>query len=252
MVTIADQYVKIAKLCEKLNIELSVDELAQISKTNKGGKKSINYLYEILEYVNSKKQKKIIDTLHKFSRIPNHKTLENFDFSFQPSIRKEIIEELATLRFVHASENVILIGAPGLGKSHLGIALGEECIQHGLKTYFITLRDLIDKLIIAEKNDKYNKIMGTLSKPSCLIIDEVGYQKLGLHETELFFELVSKRYEKGSIIITSNFPLSNWNDIFYSEALTRVIVDRLLHHSTVIKITGQKSYRLKDKLKQPI
>lgn len=201
-----------AKTQYKISIltdDLMFDYLATISKEVKADKKSLDFTIAVLNHLQKLKQNRIITTLQKFSRIPVIKRLDTFDFSFQTSINKDVIERLATLGFVHTKENVLFISHPGMGKSHLAVALGEECIEHGIKTNFFKMRDFIDKLKKAKEVGKYTKVMSSLRKASCLIIDEVGYRHLNEEETEIFFDIVDDRYETGSIILTTNYPLSS-------------------------------------------
>ena len=150
---------------------------------------------------------------------------------------------------MNKGENIIFIGDPGTGKSHLAIALAELAIHEGRKAYYITMSDLIAKINTAIQTKKTEKLFRTMRIPSLIVIDEVGYQQLTQEQTEIFFAIVSNRYERASIILTSNYPLSLWDTIFSSKALTGVIVDRLLHHGHVVKIRG-RSYRLKDRILQ--
>ena len=174
---------------------------------------------------------------------------EQPDISFQPSINEAQIRNFATLGFMNKAENIIFIGDPGTGKSHLAISLAELAIAEGRKVYYITMSDLIAKIDTAFQTGKTERLFRTMRLPSLLVVDEIGYRKLTLEETEMFCSIVSNRYERSSTILTSNYPISLWDSIFSSKAMTSVIVDRLLHHGHVVKIRG-RSYRLKDKILQ--
>ena len=184
----------------------------------------------------------------KLSGIPAMKTLDSFDFAFQPSLDKVRITELASLSFLEKKENVLLLGPPGVGKTHLAVALGIKACQCGFSVYFTTLDDLVKNLSAAEAAGKLKQKMRTYThKSALLIVDEVGYLPLSRKEANYLFQLVSVRYEKSSLILTSNKSFTEWNEILGDEVIAAAILDRLLHHSHVLSVRGQ-SYRLRDKL----
>lgn len=190
-----------------------------------------------------------IRTRTKLAHFPFIKTIEQFDFSFQPSLNKRKVEELFTLRFVENRENVLLLGPPGVGKTHLAIALGMKACYVGYKVYFISLMDMIAKLRASLADNTFERAMRSLTTPSVLILDEIGYLPLDRQSSNLFFQLVSRRYESGSIILTSNKSFGEWGSIFADTVVASAILDRLLHHSTSFNIKGE-SYRLKEKKKK--
>ena len=177
--------------------------------------------------------------------FPQVKHLDGFDFSYQPKINEKLIRELATLEFLQAAKNVIFVGAPGVGKTHLAISLGIKATQARKRVLFFTAERLTEELAAAEVSGRLNKMLDVMTRIDLLIVDELGYLSLTKQTARLFFQLVSKRYERGSIIVTSNKPLEQWGEIFNDEVVAAAILDRLLHHSYPFLISG-KSYRLKN------
>ena len=211
----------------------------------------LDFLDRLLEEEAAARYQRAVAFKTKMARFPFIKTLEQFDFSFQPSIDQRQIKELTTLRFIENGENIIFLGPPGVGKTHLAIALGLKAVAQGYGVYFITVHELIDALARDYSENRVAERMKLLCRPKLLIIDEMGYLPLDRMGASFFFQLVSRRYEKGSIIITSNRSYGDWGSIFSDSIIASAILDRLLHHSTTINIRGE-SYRLREKKKAGI
>jgi DNA replication protein DnaC len=208
----------------------------------------LEFLDKLLQEELAAKYERFLHTRTRLARLPFKKTLDEFDFSFQPSIDERRIRDLATLGFIEHQENLIFLGPPGVGKTHLAVALGLEAIKQRYTVYFITAHDLVQTLQTAHGNRTIAQKMRALTKPDLLIIDEIGYRKMDETAAHFFFQIVSERYEKGSLILTSNKSYGAWGEIFGDTILATAILDRLLHHSSTINIKGE-SYRIKEKKK---
>ena len=180
------------------------------------------------------------------ARFPWLKTLDQFDFDFQPSLDRRQMRELAGMSFVERAHNVIVLGPPGVGKTHLAIALGIKAVEAGYSVLFLTLEELIGRLMRAAKESRLERSLQQLTYPKVLIIDEIGYLPLSSFEASLFFRLVVRRYERASMVVTSNKSFLDWGEVFSDPVLATAILDRLLHYSTTLNIKGE-SYRLKEK-----
>jgi len=192
------------------------------------------------------KRKRAYEKQLQMSGFPIKKNLEDFDFNFQPSIDKRQIEELATMRFLENGENVVFLGPPGVGKTHLASALGMVAAKYRYSTYYINCHLLIEQLKKAHFENKLPDKLRTLCKYKMLIIDEIGYLPMDIQGANLFFQLIARRYERVSTIFTSNKTFSQWNEVFADMTIASAILDRVLHHCTVINIKGE-SYRLKER-----
>lgn len=183
----------------------------------------------------------------KISHFPFMKTIDDFDFQYQPSLNKNQIMDLLSLRFIEQNENILFIGSSGVGKTHLATSIGIEASSKRNSTYFIHFNDLMTKFKIAAQEGRIESVVKHYAKYRVLIIDEIGYLPIDKDSANGFFQLVASRYERRPIILTTNQPLSKWGEVFGDYTLANAIIDRLVHHSYIIKITGQ-SYRIKGKL----
>jgi len=201
----------------------------------------------LCEEICAKKEKNILMGTS-MARFPFVKTLESFDFAFQPSIDKKRIKELAACRFIANGENVILLGPPGVGKTHLAVALGGKAVTAGYRTHFTQAMPLIASLTKAYAENRIEERLKFYCQPKLLIVDEIGYIPIDRHGAHLFFQLISRRYERGALVLTSNRSFSQWNEIFGDTVIATAILDRILHHATTVNIKGN-SYRLREKVK---
>jgi len=206
----------------------------------------VDVLDHILSAEAKAKKERAVESQIQVSGFPFRKTMNVFDFSFQPSIDKSQIDELCTMRFVENKENVVFLGTPGVGKTHLAVALGMIAAGHRYSTYYINCNTLIEQLNKAHYENRLAERLKNYARYKVLIIDEIGYLPMDIQGANLFFQLIAKRYEKNSTILTSNKMFSQWNEVFADLTIASAILDRILHHCTVINIKGE-SYRLKER-----
>ncbi len=240
---------QLINLLEKMKMEhlgCQIDTLCeQASRKDQGYRE---FLLDALQTEWNGRHLKGVEARQKIARFPWVKTVEQFDFTFQPSIDRKVIRELCGLSFVERCENVILLGPPGVGKTHLAIALGVKAIEAGHTVLFLSLESLVTRLTRARMENRVERQLQQFVYPKLLIIDEMGYLPMNRDEAGLFFRLLTRRYEKASTIITSNKSFVDWGEIFNDQVLATAILDRLLHHCTTFNIKGE-SYRLKEKRK---
>ena len=179
------------------------------------------------------------------SRLPAVKTLESFDFSFQPSIKREQIESLHELNFIDRKENVVLLGPPGVGKTHLAISLAIAAAQRGRRVYYGTLIDLITSLEEAQAAGQLTRRLAVLTHPSLLVVDEIGYLPINHTGAVLFFQLMNRRYEHASTVLTSNKGFEEWGEVLGDDVMAAALIDRVLHHCHLVNISGN-SFRMRE------
>lgn len=237
---------------ERVRLELERLRLTRMAEVldraceeaSRGEVSYLDFLDQLLQEEQGARYERTVAMKTKLAHLPYHKTMADFDYGFQPSVDKKQLAELLTLRFIEQSSNVVLLGPPGVGKTHVAVALAAAAISKGFTAYFVTMQRLIDYL--SDGAEPASAKMRIFLRPKLLVIDEVGYLPLDRQAANWFFELVSRRYEKGSIVLTSNKSYGDWASLFPDVAIASAILDRLLHHSTTISIRGE-SYRLKDK-----
>jgi DNA replication protein DnaC len=228
--------------------------LAGISQTmsmriEQASKESLSHLefLELLiedEYLNRSRNKrtKLMGSAH----FPQHKTLEEFNFSFQPSLRRSQIYGMGTCEFIRKKENIAFIGFPGTGKTHLSIALGIKAVEQGYSVFFTTLSAMLEDLYMARADNSFRQKLKRYTQPDLLIIDELGLKKLNQASVDDFYEVIAKRYETNSTIITSNKQFDEWGGVLFDPVLATAILDRFVHHCSFVMIEGD-SYRMRDR-----
>lgn len=217
----------------------------------KNGLDYIEYLSDLLSTQINKNIERSINYRLRVAKFPFIKTVEQFDFNFQPCVDKNKYYELLNFDFISKAENIILLGPPGVGKTHLAIGIGIKACEKRIRVLFTQFNELIEQLRIAKISKSLPVIIDSLSRYTLFIIDEVGYMPISNDDSNLFFQLISRKYEKTSIIITSNKIFKDWGTIFNDDVIASAIIDRLAHHSYIFKITGN-SYRIKNKLVENI
>lgn len=248
--TEAEYYQRLQKNIADLNlsrIEVNLDDY--LKKIEAKELSVVGALCELTDIEMKLKEERAIHGCVKVANFPFLKELDEFDFSFQPSINREEIYSFARLKFIEDRENILFVGSPGVGKTHLSVSIGIEAAKNRKSTYFINCSDLLMNFKEAQKENRLEKRLKHYARYKLLIIDEVGFLPLDPEGSKLFFQLISKRYEKSSTIVTTNIGLSHWNEIFGDPVMANAILDRLLHHSTIVHIVGD-SYRLKDQMSE--
>jgi DNA replication protein DnaC len=242
---------EIERVREQLK-RLGLNTMAEIFETeaDKAGKSQMSFTAFLARLVDEEVVNKTDRSINAHigkARFPSLKTIEAFDFAFQPALPVAQIKELAELGFISHAENVLLIGPPGSGKSHLSIALGVKACSQRKRVLFTSAANLLDQLVAATVTQTLAKTLDLLGRLDLLIIDELGYMPIDSRKSNLLFQLVSRRYEKGSIVLNTNKSFDHWGEMFGDDVIASAILDRLLHHCHIFPTSGP-SYRIKDKL----
>ena len=242
-------HARVADTLARLRLRYVAERLdAVLSEAARTEPTYLDFLDGVLRQEVDAKQRTRVAMGLKIAHFPAVKTLDAFEFKFQPSIDQRLVRELATGRFVSLAENVLLFGPPGVGKTHLAIALGRAVVEAGHSVLFTSATALIAALAKAETDGELAARLLFYTKPKLLLIDELGYLPFERRSAHLFFQLVARRYERGSMLITTNPLVTHWGTVFGDDILATAILDRLLHHSHTLMIQGE-SYRLKQKRK---
>ena len=238
-------YTKVKNGLTDLGMHSMQDQLDfYINAVNKGEKSFTDALEELITIEKENNKLRAVNACIKVANFPFLKTMDDFDFSFQPGINKKELIEFTSLGFIERNENILFVGSSGVGKTHLATAIGMECARNRYSTYFVSFESLMSQLKKALLENRLESRMKFFARYKILIIDEIGYMPIDSDSANLFFQLIAKRYEKHCTIITTNTPFSKWGEIFGSPTLANAVLDRLLHHSSVISVKGP-SYRLK-------
>jgi len=239
-------YTKLIKNLEYLNLDqmvIHLDEMIDLMNNNQLS--FAETLVKLTDYEIDMKEISRAKAMVKVAAFPHLKEVKDFDFSFQPSVNQEQILDFTTLRFIERKENIVFLGSSGVGKTHLATSIGISAAKKRTSTYFIKCNDLILNLKKAKLENRLEARLKHYSKYKLLIIDEIGYLPIDTEDAKLFFQLIDLRYETKSTIFTTNSSFKSWGEIFQDTKLASAILDRILHHATVINIEGD-SYRLKN------
>lgn len=233
------EYLKLKQMVTHLDEVIDFSVHNQLSFTDT--------LVKLTNYEIDLREQNMVHAMVKVGAFPNLKEVKDFDFDFQPSINQQQIQDFLTLRFIEGYENIVFLGPSGVGKTFLASAIGIAAAKKRTSTYFIKCHDLIQNLKKARLENRLESRLKHYTKYKLLIIDEIGYLPIDAEDAKLFFQLIDMRYEKRSTIFTTNVNFKSWDEVFQETKLANAILDRILHHATVVTITGN-SYRLKDHL----
>ena len=242
-------YQQLSMSLEKLKLIQMKEHLEEVSNFVSQNKLSFSDgLLKLCTYEIDYKSETAAKSMIKAAAFPFVKTIEDYDFEFQPCVEKQDILEIATLRFMENAENIVFLGSSGVGKTHLATAIGIVAASKRYSTYLIKCNNLLQRLKKAKIENRLDSVLKYINRYKLLIIDELGYLPIDKEDSNLFFQLIDMRYEKKSTILTTNINFNDWDNIFYDAVVANAILDRILHHSKVITING-RSYRVKDYIK---
>lgn len=235
-------------LCDELGLVHAKEVLGSKVEAAMAGELSYaEFLRDVLEAEASVRRHRSYETRMRLAGLPHKKGLATFDFDFAKGVERTTINDLASLAFIHGATNVVFLGPPGVGKTHLSVALAMEAIAGGHSVYFTTMAKMTNDLLVAPSRHRARKYLS----PKLLVIDEIGYRALDQRAASVFFDIISARYETASVILSSNKGFSEWGELMGDGVLATAILDRLLHHCVVINVKGE-SYRLRDRKRQGV
>ena len=246
----SSSYQQLLQNLEYLKLKQMINHLGEV--VDFGIKNELTFtdtLIKLTNYEIDVKEQNMIHSMVKVGAFPHRKEISEFDFDFQPSINKQQMLDFTSLRFLEAQENIVFLGPSGVGKTHLATSIGIAAAKKRTSTYFIKCHDLIQNLKRAKIENRLEARLKHYTKYRLLIIDEIGYLPIEAEDAKMFFQLIDMRYEKRSTILTTNINFKAWDEVFQDTKLANAILDRVLHHATVVSIVGQ-SYRIKDHFKK--
>src|SRR5690625_5203197 len=243
-------YTKLVENLDYLKLTQMVTHLDEtIDFMNNNQLSFVDTLMKLTDYEIDMKEINMVKSMVRVAAFPHHKEIKDFDFAFQPSINKEQILDFTTLHFIERQENIVFLGSSGVGKTYLATSIGITAAKKRTSTYFIKCNDLIMNLKKAKLENRLEARLKHYAKYRLLIIDEIGYLPIKEEDVKMFFQLIDLRYEAKSTILTTNSNFKSWGEIFQDPKIANAILDRVLHHATVVNIVGD-SYRLKDHIKK--